>query len=259
MNNTIGFFGDSFCSERFNMHSISHRYTSYISKLSDHYNAKVVNLGHGGSGVWDTLLNQLTPFIQTNTVPDICVFVWTIPGRLFHRTVRRLNQADTLHPKIHTYNPLKYKVWNAAKEFYGHLYDWEKEELEHKATLRYIDQCVLPTLPSTTKIIHLWTAGTTTEWSSEGSRPSNVTYPYSWSTGVEIRPSLLGLSLFDNDISILQVDRRVNHLDGNFKNELVFQWIRDAITNYETSRLYDYSSVVETLYNKFQEDNPLAI
>jgi hypothetical protein len=232
---TIGFFGDSFCSEKANHHSLFYGYKTYINLLAKYYNAKIVNLGHGGTGVWDTLLIQLNPLIDKNQVPDICVFVWTLPGRLFNRTVRRLNHSDTLHPKLHTYNPFKYRIWNAAKEFYNHLYDHEKEDIEYKAALRYIDQMVLSRLPITTKIVHLWSCGSTVHWSNDAVK--TAIYPYTWIHGSEIRPSLLSLSLQDADISILQTDHRCNHLDGDFKNNIVFENIKTAIDH--PNKLYD--------------------
>jgi hypothetical protein len=242
-NKTIGFFGDSFCSEIRNHHSIWYNYDTYMKKLADHYDATVVNVGHGGCSIWDTLLLQLNPLIEKNEVPDICVFVWTIPGRLFNRKIRRLNSTD-VNEKFFLFNK---NIINAAKTFYTYLYDNEKENIEYVALLRYIDQIVLPSLPASTKIVHLWTAGTT-NWSMESIRPSKTTYPYKWNCGSEIRPSLLSLSLYDNDISILSTDHRANHLDGEFKNETTFNWIKLAIDN--SNSIWDYTKIVDRLYDK---------
>ncbi|MEY4334705.1 MAG: hypothetical protein RLZZ196_3455 [Bacteroidota bacterium] len=255
MTNTIGFFGDSFCADKRNHHSFYHGYETYIAKLSKHYDAKIVNYGHGGTGVWDTLLLQLDPLIKANKVPDICVFVWSLPARIFNRKVRRLNQADALYPKLHTYNPLQSKIWKAAAEYYKHLLDWEKEELEYIAALRYIDDVVLPKLEGK-KIVHLWSTGKTTEWSTEGARPSNITYLHNWKHGVEIRPALLSLSMYDSDISVLQTDHRCNHLDGEFKNKQVYDWIVFAL---ETGNNVDFSTSIDKLYDKSQEVDHRAI
>lgn len=243
MTKTIGFFGDSFCAKRRNGHSIWYGYKTYLQLLADHYDAKIVNVGHGGSSVWDTLLIQLNPLIEKNQVPDICVFVWTAPGRLFNREIRRLNNSDVEHK---SFSPFKRKLVNAAKDFYEYLYDQEKEEIEHVAFLRYVDQVVLPKLPSTTKIVHLWTAGKISDWTIEGIRPANTTYTHTWSCGSEIRPSLLSISLYDTNIEILNTDKRANHLDGQFKNDLVFNWIKSAIDN--SNSFWDYSIIVDDLY-----------
>ena len=243
MSKTIGFFGDSFCAESYNHHSIFYNYKTYISLLANHYDAKIVNLGQGGTSVWDTLLLQLNPLIDNNIVPDICVFVWTIPGRLFSRKIRRLNSTD-VKTKLRFTNK---QVWNAAEQFYEHLYDKEKEQVEHVAILRYIDQMILPTLPSTTKIVHLWTAGNTKEWSKEGIRPNNTSYPHTWQCGSEIRPSLLSLSLYDNNISVLNTDHRANHLDGDFKNKMLFNWIQLAVDN--PNSFWDYTKIADKFYD----------
>jgi hypothetical protein len=244
MTKTIGFFGDSFCAESYNHHSIFYNYKTYIQLLANHYDAKIVNLGHGGTSVWDTLLVQLNPLIDKQQVPDICVFVWTIPGRLFSRKIRRLNSTDVKVKKRFRHR----KVWEAAEQFYDHLYDREKEELEHIAILRYIDQIVLPKLPDTTKIVHLWTAGNTLRWDIDGIRPANTTYPYTWTHGSEVRPSLLAISMYDNDMSVLSTDHRCNHLDGDFKNKLVFDWIKLAIDN--PNSIWDYTKVLDRFFDK---------
>ena len=252
MINTIGFFGDSFCSEVSSPFSFLGGYKTYMRLLAEHYDAKIVNVGHGGSSIWDTLLIQLKPFMDNNTVPDVCVFVWTIPGRLFNRKIRRLNSTD-VHHKIRWSNR---NVWDAAEKFYDYLYDKEKEEIEYISGIQYINNVILPQLQST-KIVHLWTAGTTEGWNKDSIRPSKTTYPHKWTHGAEIRPSLLSLSIYDNDISVLKSDKRPNHLDGKFKNELLFNWIKLAVDSPDS--IWDYSSVIDTLYDKSQVTDPPAI
>ena len=248
MNKTIGFFGDSFAAEESNPHSWWNKYESYIRKVSKHYDCKIVNLGHGGSSIWDSLLIQLDPLIKSNSVPDICVFVWTNPGRLFHREVRRINHADSLRPKLHTYNVFKHKIWSAAKQYYLHLYDHEQAELCHVAMMHYIDNIILPSLPATTKIIHLWSSAQPVNWETQYFHPTKIAYPYKWKTGVEIRPALLSLSLANEDVSILQVDKRANHLDGEVKNTMLSDWICYAVDNYQNGLCLDYTTDVSNLW-----------
>lgn len=247
MNKTIGFFGDSFCAESSNHHSMIHGYETYIKKLEKHYNATTVNLGQGGGSIWDTLLIQLDPFIKSNTIPDICVFIWTTNGRLFHRKIRRINSTEAFNPKLrYMFRPDTWKIWDAAKMYYEYLIDWEKDQLEWEASLRYIDQVVLPKLPTTTKIVHLWTSGKPEGWTKE--QIISATYPFKFQRGAEIRPNLTSISLYDCELSILGHDQRCNHLDGEFKNSIVFDWIKTAIDN--PDKLWDYTSDVDKLYNK---------
>jgi hypothetical protein len=240
----IGFFGDSFCAETSNHHSMYYGYKTYMKLLSEHYDAKIVNVGHGGCSVWDILLMQLNPLIERNEVPDVCVFIWTVPGRIFNRKIRRLTPGS-FKKKIRTM--FNTKIWEAARQYYEHLYDYEQAQIEYVAALRYIDQVVLPKLPESTKIVHLWTSGTINGWTNEGIRPKNITYPHVWTRGVEIRPSLLGLSLYNADIEEIAMDHRCNHLDGQYKNDLLFSWIRDAIDNNQSQ---DHSEFIDKLFDK---------
>ena len=56
---TIGFYGDSFCCETSNPHSIAKGYDTYIEKLRNHHDAKITHLGYGGSSVWDVMLKTI--------------------------------------------------------------------------------------------------------------------------------------------------------------------------------------------------------
>lgn len=227
MKKTIGFFGDSFCATRVSPHSIIHNYKTYIQKLSDHYDAKIVNLGYGGSSVQDLILTQLQPLIDNNSVPDICVFVWTDCGRLYHPTVRNINGVSSVE-ESHFFNR---SIWKAAEQYYKHLYDYKQHELAYKALLLYIDTVILTQLPKKTKIVHLWSFGNPSTWDNIGCRPENISYCYNWKNGVEIRPALVSLSLRDRPIDILNNDKSANHLEGEEKNNIVFEWICNGIDN----------------------------
>jgi hypothetical protein len=247
---TIGFFGDSFCAEYNNFHSKWKNYKTYIELLSAHYDAEVVGLGLGGSSVWDALMLQLDPLIKENRVPDVCVFVWTTPDRLFHRSVRRINCGDAMNPKLHTFNPFDWKIWRAAKYYYQHLWDVEQHNLSYKAILHYVDTVIIPQLPKGTKVINLWSMGQAPSWENDGFHPKKVDYLHNWTNGVEIKPPLLSVSIADSDLSILQVDKRANHLEGVNNNQLIFEWIKNAIDNYENGNKFDYSDQVAELWPK---------
>lgn len=247
---TIGFFGDSFCAELDSLHADDNGYQTYIKMIKDHYNVSVENLGQGGSGVWDLYLNQLKPLIDKNQLPDVCVFVWSLSGRVFHRQVRRINSSDALNPQPHTYNKKFAAVWEAAKQYYQYLYDQEKEDLEYISAIHYLDKEILTKIEGKTKIVHLWAFGKMLGWGNEYVKPCKINYEYRWTTGVEIRPSLLSLSLVGADINILQTDRRANHLEGTAKNTLVYDWLKEAIENYEAGRLLDFSSDVDILVDR---------
>lgn len=241
----IGFFGDSFTAKKYNAHSLFNGYSTYIKQLSKKYNAEIVNLGHGGSSIWDTILIQLNPLIKSGLVPDICVFVWTNPGRLFHREVRRINHSEIFNLD----NRTSREVWEAAKQYYQYLYDPEKEEMEYLAMLHYIDNNIISLLPKSTKVIHTWTSASPLSWETQDFHPEKISYPYTWKHGVEIRPPLLCLSLVGNNINILQKDKRPNHLEGNLKNSMLVDWISYAIENYRDGLCLDYTTNIAKLWD----------
>lgn len=217
----IGFFGDSFCS------CVTHpaySFTPYIKLLQDHYQAEIVNLGHGGSSIWDLILNQLTPFVNSNTIPDICVFVWTEPHRLFHKQIRHISSSAAVNSKESD------PVWRAAKEYYMNLEDSDLDELRYRATLHYVDNVILPAFPSTTKIVHLWSFGLPQNYNYRDPAsfsPESVQYYHTWKTGVEIRPPMITLAV--EGLKIEDLDDRPNHLIGQEKNDRMFEIIKHAI------------------------------
>jgi hypothetical protein len=210
-NMTIGFFGDSFCANISNEHSITHNYNTYLEKVADHFSATITNTGVGGSSVWDLILIQFQEQLSKE-LPDVCIFVWTDAHRVFNRTYRNLNFKSVLrtNSKIHT----------AAKEYWHNLYDEEKHRLEYVALLHYIDTVILPKYPNTI-FVHLWSFG---EDPIDGN--SETTYAHQWTTGTEIRPALETLAY-----PLVELDDRANHIAGDENNTLVSNWIINAINH----------------------------
>ena len=238
---TIGFFGDSFCE-----HKTSPNYKTYIELLGEHYNAEIVNVGMGGSSVWDLLINQLNPLINSNNIPDVTVICWTIPARLFHRTCRCIHLSKALegydknkeqwfaktYPGVD--NWFSKEIWDAAQQYFLVLRDEEKEYLEYLAALRFIDQTVLSKIKDKTKIINLWSFANPSEWTHEGFKPENISYPYTFENGVELRPPLISLSVSGSSGKTFlfpMIDDRANHLEDD-KNVFLCNVIKQYIDNY---------------------------
>jgi hypothetical protein len=210
----IGFFGDSFCSDIQNHHSLENNYQTYIDKLSKKYNAEITNTGVGGSSVWDLVLLQFQPL----TLPDVCVFVWTDHHRLFHRSYRKINASSIQNKSIDS------SLQKPAQEYYKHFYDEEKHKLEYQSLLFYFDKNIL-SKHKNTKFIHLWSF--------------DDDYPHRWETGVEIRPALETISIRSFDI-FPKNDVRANHIEGEQKNKLVSDCISTAINNYQNGLLLSF-------------------
>lgn len=231
---TIGFFGDSFAQCVKNLHSEEYEYTTYIARLIDYYKLDLVHLGQPGSSVWDAYLNQLKPFIDKNEIPDICVFAWTQPNRMFHKKIRNINAWTSIH-EAHTTNN---ELWTAAKGYYEHLWDADQRDLEYKSFLYYLDNVVFSQFPKHVKIIHLWSFGNVENFNTDYFAPKKLWYSHTWSHGVEIRPALMNI-VFEN-VTIDDWENRglyPNHLNGTNKNNEVFRWVRQAIENYSDGLL----------------------
>lgn len=242
--NTIGFFGDSFCATVDYPNKDNEQHCTYIKKLADHYNSRIVHTGHGGSSVYDLFLIQLQPFLNY-TIPDVCIIVWTGPDRLFHRTIRNINYRSAINDNDLTRYFFKEKtletetVWNAASEYYKHLMDFEVAELQYVSFLKYIDDVILPTIADKTKIIHMF---------SFGKNLLNKETYHTFKTGVQINPPLVVLSQAEYNSE--QDDHRPNHFEGTYKNQLLFETIKEAIDNYEHGKVVTYTIDNEKVKNE---------
>lgn len=203
----IGFFGDSFCEEMHNPHSLLYRYDTYLTKIKNHYNADIVHLGKGGSSYWDVIIKQL-PSVD---VPDVCIFCWTDYHRIYHPTVRNLTYGTTVDLKlkdIKLSNIFDFNTVDAAKKYFQFLYNDEKSRLEMISALYRFDREVLSQIKNT-KIIHAWCF-------------NNI---YDWQSG-HVLPETL--NSFVPGSSTLAA----NHLDGEERNTAVANAIIHAIESY---------------------------
>lgn len=134
----IGFYGDSFCA-----YYDYNEYDTWVKLVSEHYKAKCVNTGQLGTSIYDAILIQF-PKVK---FPDIIVFAWSRPERLFDRVVRGLKPAYSgkrIGPET--------EIYDAATMYYKHLYDEQKMFFDWAAALRHFDQTVLNKVNS--KIVH---------------------------------------------------------------------------------------------------------
>ena len=240
----IGFFGDSFVAELSNFDSWYNNYDTYIKLLKDHYSAEIVNLGVGGSSYWDLIIKQFPKF--QNNLPDVCVFCWTDPSRLYDPEVRSLNAYNTTKHSIkdlHLYKLKNPQKWSAAEKYFKYLYDYEKAQLEMISAFTYFDHEVLRPLQDKTKIIHLWSFGQAKIWQDEKIYyPKNIDYVYQWKTGTEVRPSLKCFSSIGYDKA--DDGPAANHLGSIENNYLVYDLIKNAIDTHRNSQCVDYSSIL---------------
>ena len=258
----IGFYGSSFCHAAFNNNSIRFNYNSYIEKISKHYNAELCHIGESGCGVWDVIITQFKELLANP--PDVAIFAWPNNATVFHRKYRHIHKlATTPGSRLHVADPL---TWDAVCKYYESLYDNEKDILEYKSALMYFDTVLLPQIKNKTKIIHMWEYGmsqTLTEAYdidiSNSSFIKTVQYPIKWTTGQEIIFPMMAISAAGqwprrpNLVKVLWNDPRCNHLDGEDKNNLLYNWIVHAIDNYENGVTINKVDETVSFYNKLME------
>lgn len=237
----IGFYGDSFCAQ--------HGPNTWVEKITTKLNAEITNIGSGGSSVWDAVINQYlknepsygqmmgkTHSPNWELMPDILVFCWTDSSRLFHKSVRFLS----VYSSKNTANKINKEILVAAQQYYEHLYDQKKHNIEYMALLSWFDQNILSKINNRCKIIHMWSfCATLSDTISK-----NSVYAYRWQHGVEIRPALFSISKseLDSKSKITGInDPRPNHLGSEENNTMIANWVLDAIDNYESGRLVDYT------------------
>lgn len=211
---TIGFFGDSYCAVD----------SGWIRSITDYYSAEITHLGKPGSSVPDLIINQWDKELKRGRTPDIAVFIWTTDSRLFHPTQRNITPERALSIREKGGKP---ELWEAAKQYYTYLYDAEYMALSTKSLLCYFDRMVLPLLPKT-KVVHLWAFGQPIP-GRKNYVPEGISYPYSFTTGVEVQPALVTISQQGRTMEQMGQDNSPNHMDTEEKNLRVFNMVREAI------------------------------
>ena len=134
----IGYFGDSFCESKAK--------DSWCVLLADRLNAEVVNWGSGGASIWKTFMDYEW-FIEKAMIPDISVFCWTEPYRLYHPRLPITKGAVPIPGEDE-------QVYKAADMYYVHLQNYRQEELAYSYALQWFDRHVLA--ENKKQILHTW-------------------------------------------------------------------------------------------------------
>lgn len=134
---TIGYFGDSFCE--------SQKADSWCVLLANRLDAEVVHWGKGGASIW----NIFMAVEKLKTKPDIMVFCWTEPYRLYHPTLPLAKGAVPFD------GPDK-NIWKAADMYYVYLQNYDKDELAYRYALQWFDQHELKQYESNSQILQTW-------------------------------------------------------------------------------------------------------
>ena len=86
--------------------------------------------------------------LSKNSLPDVMVFCWTEPYRLYHQKLPIAKGAVPIPGEDEN-------IYKAADMYYVHLQDYRKDELAYSYALQWFDQHVL-TKARDKKIIQMW-------------------------------------------------------------------------------------------------------
>jgi len=136
---TIGFFGDSFCA--------SNQPESWCNILQEKLGADRIRwFGEPGRSIWNTMF-KFNKLIEQNKVPDISIFCWSEPYRLYHPTL--IMSANT--QPMDGVDPAVYK---ALDDYWKYLQNYDKDEMVYEYALKHYDQNILSKVDS--DIIQMW-------------------------------------------------------------------------------------------------------
>lgn len=135
---TIGYFGDSFCAGR--------ETDSWCVLLAKKLDARIVHWGEPGRSIWTTIM-QFNRLKEQHRLPDICVFCWTEPYRLYHPNL--ILSANT--EPLEGVDP---NVYRALDDYWKYLHSYDKDELAYEYAIKYFDQHVLSKVDK--KLLQMW-------------------------------------------------------------------------------------------------------
>ena len=201
---SIGFFGDSFCADQSDQ--------SWCNLLAEKLGCQRPSYyGSKGESIWGTIFN-FNHRIRTNTVPDISVFCWTEPYRLYHP--RLILTANVVPSKDE--DP---RIYQALDDYWKYLHNYGKDELAYEYALRHYDSRVLSRVES--KIVQTWSF-----------RPFETAKK---DAGIRLESGLfIDKSLYKTSLLDQSRDKNINHMsvDGNSKLADEFYKICEPYVNH---------------------------
>ena len=136
---TIGFFGDSFCA--------SNQPESWCNILQQKLDARRIRwFGNPGKSIWSVFF-QFNKLIEQNRVPDISIFCWTEPHRLYHPELILSIGTQPLEG-------VAPNIYKTLDNYWKYLHNTEKSEIAYEYALKYYDQNVLSKVDK--QIVQMW-------------------------------------------------------------------------------------------------------
>ena len=136
---TIGFFGDSFCA--------SNQPESWCNILQQRLGCdRIRHFGEPGRSIWSVFF-KFNELIRNNRVPDIAIFCWTEPYRLYHPELVLSANTEPLEG-------VDVNVYKTLDNYWRYLHSYDKDEMAYEYALRHYDQNILSQLRS--EIVQMW-------------------------------------------------------------------------------------------------------
>jgi len=136
---SIGFFGDSFCA--------SNQPESWCNILQEKLGANRIRwFGNPGKSIWSVFF-QFNKLIEQNRVPDISVFCWTEPYRLYHPELILSIGTEPLEG-------VDPNIYKTLDNYWKYLHSTEKSEMSYEYALKYYDQNILSKVDK--QIVQMW-------------------------------------------------------------------------------------------------------
>ena len=219
--------------------------TTWLYLLAAKYNWNIKNLSIGGSGghyAWYTFLKSTYSF-------DICIFCWSEPTRLFHKTIPALNSHEATVEATRTSVHQK-PTYAAARQYYRHLVDPELEDLKYVAMLFWLDD-YLGKNYSDKIFLHFYAFPKPPPngdvYTIDYCKLSNIYHVFK--NGITISPSLLTFSLLDSiKLADYSKDIREGHLSP-YLHSVLF----DKLIAY--FKTHDYKSSTGSILNIMDKGN----
>jgi hypothetical protein len=210
-------FGDSFMLGNRNR-------SNYMSILSERINSQYEMYGDAGCGPWSAFFRFLD-YPDKDSI-DVVIFAWSEYTRLYHRDNHPLNYTTGLHKKSKPSNSAMYEeIYEAAHQYYKHLFDYRKLEYEGKALFHMIDD--MATEYPNIKFVHMHcfahqTFGINKNWDLyKKDTYDHLEYLYKFKNGINIQPALCWLSFNDEMVDDFANDtNRSCHLSQKMHNIL---------------------------------------
>ena len=209
-------FGDSFMRGNLNQ-------PNYMSILSERISSQYEMYGDAGCGPWNAFFRFLD-YKQKDSI-DVVVFAWSEYTRLYHRDNLPLNTATGWHKKSRpTESIMHEEIYEAAHQYYKHLFDMRKLGYEGKALFHMVDD-MTKDYPHV-KFIHMHCFAHQTDTSYphwdlyKKDTYDHLEYIYTFKNGINIQPALCWLSFNDEMVDDFANEKRTCHLSNKMHHVL---------------------------------------